>query len=140
MVPYQMHNELTRPGASASPVIPDQSSLVRAYEKLSEALSVILKEIEAGKTPDAQSLSEAREEMLKALATSPIASEVPKMQKFLRVDLHELIAALRSNISGAGDIARLGAECKLALEDAQREFEHLLKNAPSKINFWEASV
>jgi Ca-activated chloride channel homolog len=133
-------HSMRQASVGASPVIPDQSSLVQAYEKLSEALSVILKEIEAGKTPDAQSLSEAREEMLKALATSPIASEVPKMQKFLRVDLHELIAALRSNISGAGDVARLGTECKLALEDARREFEHKLKNGSAKINFWEASV
>ena len=119
-------------------------------QEVAEALDRFLKAVEAcrtalaaGKIPDGRSLEKARAELLKSLSASPLGPELGKLQRFLRTEAVELVAALGASDAEVRSAAALFDHHAKALEEAVQEAKPRLGAAAPKKpggKFWEKSV
>lgn len=128
------------------PTLEELTAIAAALEELQQAFEEARTALEAGRLPGADRLERARAELLKALASSMLAAELPKLQRFLRTEAVDLVAALRSGTPAPASLALVEKHAP-ALEEAVREAAPRLAGAPkpkggrkSAWKFWEKSV
>jgi hypothetical protein len=106
---------------------------------VAEAIRKLVRAFEdAKKTLSADALEKARAELLKLLANYAAADKLPLLQRFLRSDMVQLIAALKTpgiTASAAQPIVEAAAK---ALENVRKEAESELSSFLGK--FWGASI
>jgi hypothetical protein len=104
----------------------DSKQLKRALKGFIEELRAVQSAIHSGHVPSADNLEKTRLELVKALSTASIGSELAALQKLLKGAIVELIAALRTpGISVA------------ALQSILERHE---KELPQSENFWELTI
>lgn len=119
------------------------NKLLKAIRELFNALENVWAAISEGRTPRAEALSKAREAILRALADDANASELPQLQRFLRVEAMELVAALNSSTTKPADLTRLSETSKSAFDGVKNELQSQFRLDPttgSSVPFWEESV
>ncbi|PIQ26083.1 hypothetical protein COW36_02230 [bacterium (Candidatus Blackallbacteria) CG17_big_fil_post_rev_8_21_14_2_50_48_46] len=84
--------------AEAQPTkAPELTAKLKAeIEKLLQVCQDILNSLEQGQMPTDESLSGLRQNLLKELAQSPVADQLPQLQRLLRRELLELLQALQN--------------------------------------------
>lgn len=117
-------------------------TLSRFYSQLASAVERVLAEIDQdqGTKLETGTLATIREAILQCLNSSTIASRFPKLQRFLRVEVLELVALISSGRASKADLRRIRHRCQPAFEAVQKEFEANMKHASANANFWEATV
>lgn len=115
---------------------PSNDALMQALARLRNAFDAVCSAIDKGETVDGTQLDGARTEVLDALSKYPNASELPTLQRFMRVELRELIAAIASTQSTPEDLRRLARAAREALDKVRDE----LNDPATEGNFWEQSV
>jgi Ca-activated chloride channel family protein len=128
---------------TSAPVI-HLGDLPQALEAFLLAFSQAHAEVKAGRLPSAQPLKEARVRLMKALGlVLELATLLTLLQKFLRADAVDLIAALAAAGATAASLAPLFEERARALEQARDQARPVLVGAgqrPPAGSFWEASI
>ncbi|MGH9551929.1 MAG: hypothetical protein ACRD3W_21265, partial [Terriglobales bacterium] len=140
--PLTLAESIKRKLFGQGPSVPD-NKLTKAIRDLHHALEDVWAAISEGRTPPADALAQAREAVLQALVDDTNASELPTLQRFLRVDAMELVAALNSSATTANDLTRLSGSSKTAFDAVKNELQSKFKlNASSGAStpFWEDSI
>jgi Ca-activated chloride channel family protein len=136
-----MGNEATMEGPE--PVTPAQRDAVRkALEELVQAFALAHEALKAGKLPDPKPLKEARMKTMEALKLAlELATLLSLLQRFLRSEAVDLIAALAAGGATAANVLPLFDKHAAALQDARDEARKtLLAGKTPAGSFWEASI
>ncbi|MCE9584118.1 MAG: VIT and VWA domain-containing protein [Planctomycetes bacterium] len=120
----------------------DRESFTKALELFTKAFATALAEIRSGRVPEPESLEEARVALVKTLAGSPMGSEVPMLQKFLRMAAVELVAACGAEGSTAAGLREMFEGHAKSFESAMKEADSALASRSGKRwwAFWEKSI
>jgi hypothetical protein len=121
----------------------DRTQLARSIQAFLHALEAVWKQVKAGQRGNGDDLAKAREALLKQLANSDVASELPRLQRFVRVEAQELIAALSSANASEADLQRLCASTEQAFISVKNEVESKLRldaTTGNTANFWETNI
>ncbi len=136
-----MSDEATMEGPD--PVTPAQRDAVRqALEELVQAFALAHEALKAGKLPDPKPLKEARMKTMEALKLAlELATLLSLLQRFLRSDAVDLIAALAAGGATAAGVLPLFDKHAAALQEARDEARKtLLAGKAPAGSFWEASI
>ena len=114
-------------------------ALREAVGRFGDALRRAHDSLEKGKLPDPAPLAEARERLLSELSASPAAGDVPLLQRFLRTDAADLLAALDSPRANAAELLRAFREALATFERAERQLRDAL-DGPGSRPYWERTV
>lgn len=120
----------------------DRKAFTLALEAFAKALAAARAEAKAGRVPQTDVLEEAREALVKVLAGSPIAPEVPLLQRFLRQSAIELVAACATEGATAAGLHEMFEHHAKLFEAALKESDAALagrRGAPWWA-FWEKTV
>ncbi|KAF0246665.1 MAG: hypothetical protein FD180_484 [Planctomycetota bacterium] len=127
-----------------APTLSDKhrDDFTHALEAFAKALAAARTESRAGRIPQTDVLEEARVALVQTLAASPLAPDVPLLQRFLRQSALELVAACRTDGATAAGLHEM-------FEHHARLFESALKEADAAVAgqrgrrwwaFWEKTV
>ena len=117
---------------------PDWRVLQKCFKSFEKILKEVLQALGNGQLPEGDKLDLARCELLKALANSPLASQLPKLQKYLRADLLVLLSALASAKAVGQKLQDLAHEHEEKIDQAAEE---VLNQAPEDSKpFWGLTV
>jgi hypothetical protein len=136
-----MSNEATM--EAPEPATPAQRDAVRkALEELVQAFALAHEALKAGNLPDPKPLKEARMKTMEALKLAlELATLLSLLQRFLRSDAVDLIAALAAGGATAAGVLPLFDKHAAALQEARDEARKtLLAGKPPAGSFWEASI
>jgi len=130
------------PGKSPDPKsLAARHRLEKAVELLSQALVHALSELVAGRVPAADPIEKGRAELMAALADHSISTEVPLLQRFLRTEMVEFVAALRSKRSTIASLQKQADRYKEAFNSVRTELDAALRGrTDSGAGFWEATI
>lgn len=120
----------------------DRKAFTLALEAFAKALAAARAEAKAGRIPQTDVLEEAREALVQVLAGSPIAPEVPLLQRFLRQSAIELVAACATEGATAAGLHEMFEHHAKLFEAALKESDAALagrRGAPWWA-FWEKTV
>lgn len=120
----------------------DRKTFTRALEAFAKALAAARAEAKAGRIPQTDVLEEARAALVQALAGSPIAPEVPLLQRFLRQSAIELVAACATEGATAAGLHEMFEHHAKLFEAALKESDAALagKRGAPWWAFWEKTV
>ncbi len=121
----------------------DQTQLARSIHAFFRALEAVWTQVKAGQPGNGDELAKAREALLKQLAKSDAASELPELQRFVRVEAQELIAALASANATAANLQKLCASSEKVFISVKNEVASKLRldaTTGDTANFWEANI
>lgn len=113
----------------------DSKQLKRALKDFIEEFRAVQSAIHSGHVPSADNLEKARLEVVKALSTAPVGTELAGLQKLLKGAIVELIAALRTPGISVAVLQSILERHKKEFEKSFHEIESP-KNAP----FWESTI
>jgi len=125
------------------PVASGGKPLAQRVLDLYRALEAVWSLVKAGQACTNNDLAQARELLLKELANCDIASDLPELQRFVRVDVQELIAALSSPGTTASDLQKLCSRTEQAFNKVKTELQSKLRvdaTTGSATNFWESNI
>ncbi|HEY9784927.1 MAG TPA: VIT domain-containing protein [Candidatus Obscuribacterales bacterium] len=129
-------------GKAQPPSIPE--TLIHAANEFLKLVHQAWTKIESGEFPQCEDLERCRLRLLKELSESTFAAEVPELQKFLRVEAVELIAALRAGNAGAARLQAMVKRHQRTFACVEQELQSLIQATPVASvnggNFWEESV
>ncbi len=132
------------PKPSPEPSLPDRDrdAFTHALEAFAKALAAARNEAKAGRIPQIDVLEEARIDLLRTLAGSPLASDVPVLQRFLRQSAIELVAACRTEGATAAGLHEMFEHLAKLFEAALKEADAALagKRGRHWWAFWEKTV
>lgn len=118
--------------------------LTEKIAQLTQLLQDCLALLKTGQLPDAEPLEKLRKELLDAMTVLDAATEIPAMQRFLRVQLKELVQSLHQQGVKAAELLPLWERYHSLFHDAQAETTNLLAGSSSSSDgagrFWEQSV
>ncbi len=127
---------------------PSDPQAAQARKRLESALSSMAKalddaasELTAGRMPGSEPIEKARLELVSALVDDTIGTAVPLLQRFLRTEAVELVAALKSKKSTVKSCLNHFERHRRAFEAARLEVEAAMQgSAGGSEAFWEASI
>ncbi|MEW6730698.1 MAG: VIT domain-containing protein [Acidobacteriota bacterium] len=124
---------------------PTHTAIRQALGLFEKALKTAEAEINAGRVPTAAAIEKARVALLKAIAESDLATQLPTLQRFLRTAAVELVAALETEGITTVTLQPIIERHKKAFEQARKEIEAQLGNSNSNTpgndsSFWESSI
>jgi len=94
-----------------------------------------------GKGPRPDDLRRATKDLLDALAKNGHAAELPELERFLRLEVQQLLDALFANPIDPPFVQERSQKCQTAFAPVQTEIRQKLNiNGPEPGNFWEATV
>jgi len=129
-------------GKAQPPSVPE--TLIHAANEFLKLVHQAWSKIESGEFPECEDLERCRLRLLKELSESTFAAEVPELQKFLRVEVVELIAALRAGNAGAARLQAMVKRHQRTFACVEQELQSLIEATPVASvnggNFWEESV
>jgi len=144
-----VHNALGQPPSAPMPqaqslnASSNTKQLAQRIHVFCRALEAVLAMIKAGQPCTGSDLAQARESLLKELANSSLASDLPDLQRFVRVDVQELIAALTSSSATASDLQKLCSSTEKAFGGVRTELQSKLRldaTTGDTANFWETNI
>jgi hypothetical protein len=121
----------------------DKQQLAQQIHALCRALDLVWASIKSGQAATSNDLAKERESLLKELAKSTFASELPQLQRFVRVDVQELIAALNSSSTTAADLQKLCTHTETVFASVKNELLSQLRldaTTGNTANFWETNI
>ncbi|MEK7467103.1 MAG: VIT domain-containing protein [Planctomycetota bacterium] len=120
----------------------DRDEFTAALEAFAKALSAARAESKSGRIPQTDVLEEARVALLKTLAASPLAPDVPLLQRFLRQSSLELAAACRTEGATAAGLHEMFEHHAKLFESALKEADAALAGQRGRRwwAFWEKTV
>ncbi len=132
------------PRRPQEPALPDKDreAFTHALEAFAKALTAARLEAKAGRIPQTDVLEEARVDLVRTLAGSPLASDVPLLQRFLRQSAVELVAACRTEGATAPGLHEMFEHHAKLFEAALKEADAALagKRGRNWWAFWEKTV
>lgn len=111
-----------------------------AFEKFAEAIETAWKSIENGSIPSVGPLEQARRELMQALSKLSVGEKVPLLQKFLRTEAVEFIAAVKKASSSQSLDAMVQTHKREFLSACAEATCHLKAGATSAKPFWDSSI
>lgn len=120
----------------------DRKAFTLALEAFAKALAAARAEAKDGRIPQTDVLEEAREALVTVLAGSPIAADVPLLQRFLRQSAIELVAACATEGATAAGLHEMFEHHAKLFEAALKESDAALagKRGAPWWAFWEKTV
>lgn len=118
----------------------DLSGVSAALERFFSVFSEALIALSEGESVDAVELEKARKDLLDALSLWEDAHLVPKLQRFLRLQACEIVAAVRAESAASLKLQDLARAHGASLNEAFDEIRVLLSGAGGGGNFWESSI
>ena len=121
----------------------ERDELARLLTSIRSALDAARSEVAAGRVPGADELEGLRAALLTLLSKSALGLALDRVQRYLRADLFQLVAALRTPGIAATALVPLLEQQSVALEAAARQAGAVVGGATSKAggrNFWESSI
>jgi Ca-activated chloride channel homolog len=119
----------------------DMASLTPMVITLWQALTTVWSTVGEGKVMPPDDLRRAAKDLLDALAKSGHASELPELERFLRLEVQQLIEALSSKPDDLAQVQDCSQKCQTAFAAVESEIRQKLKiNGPAPGNFWETTV
>lgn len=119
--------------AKPTPRPADRAPVEKAFAAFLAALQDVQVALGAGRAPSADALEKARAELVRLLSASPVASELPALQRYLRAAAVELVAALRT----PGITA---AAARAVLDRHGKDLDAARAELAGPASFWEGSV
>jgi Ca-activated chloride channel homolog len=117
------------------------SSLTPLVITLWQALTTVWSVVGEGKVPRPDDLRRATKDLLDALAKNGHAAELPELERFLRLEVQQLLDALFANPIDPPFVQERSQKCQTAFVPVQTEIRQKLNiNGPEPGNFWEATV
>ncbi|HEY9775890.1 MAG TPA: VIT domain-containing protein [Planktothrix sp.] len=120
-----------------------EQKVIEALAQFTKALAAVWADIEAGKTPEKDALTSSRDALFAALAVYDRASELPHLQRFLRVQVASLVAALNSTNTTADDWKKLRLESASVFKAVEEEATKVLNvdaHTGAASRFWDSSI
>jgi Ca-activated chloride channel family protein len=113
----------------------DSKVLKAALKEFIEEFRAVQSAIHSGRIPSADKLEKTRLELMKALSSAPVLTEMGALQKLLRGAIVELIAALRTPGISLTTLQSI-------LERHKKEFEKSFYeiDSPQNTPFWESTI
>jgi Ca-activated chloride channel homolog len=113
-----------------------------ALEAFAKALAAARAESRSGRIPQTDVLEEARAALVQVLASSPLAPDVPLLQRFLRQSALELVAACRTEGATAAGLHEMFEHHAKLFESALKEADAALAGQRGRRwwAFWEKTV
>jgi Ca-activated chloride channel family protein len=119
--------------------IPIDKDLLEAISNLLLSFEDIVKQIKAKIVPDVSYFEKARNNLMQLLSNSDVAMELGNLQRFLRNEAVEFIAAIKTNNIKAENLLAKFQNYKASIELIKKEIN--LKNPETEAeNFWESSI
>ncbi|MBS1993064.1 MAG: VWA domain-containing protein [Cyanobacteria bacterium SZAS LIN-3] len=112
--------------------------LKQSFEKFDQALAVCLADIRAEKLSPSDLIAQSRLELLQLLAESRYAEKLPLLQRYLRAEILQLLAALSDLSQVTAKLKTLAARQEKKLEEIREEFS--LVTSEDEAEFWHATV
>jgi Ca-activated chloride channel homolog len=117
----------------------EREAVEKALAIFAKALSDARAEVDADLIPSPDPLEKARAELVKVLSGSSLGTELPALQRFLRTEAVELVAALRTTGITVAVLKPLFERHMETFEKARAETSSRLTGRRSG-PFWESSV
>ncbi len=116
------------------------SKAVSALENFAKALGAAWEAIDRGTIPSIEEVEKTRRELMQILSTLSITEKMPLLQKFLRNEAVEFIAAVKG-ASDAQCLVSIVKRHQVEFEQADREAGDAFQGiADSAKPFWDASI
>lgn len=116
------------------------SELKLAAKAFVTKIKEVFDAIENGSRPSAEEIEKVRRELLKHLAVSSCASLVENLQRYLRVELVELIAAIRAGNAGPDELRLIAHKNKDALLQVENDLDLISSGEKPEPPYWEAGI
>jgi Ca-activated chloride channel homolog len=136
--------EVARRGHKLKPA-GDPAELARIKTRLDrfeELLKAAYDAIKSGTVPDASDIEIARKKLMESLATSPVGTKIPELQKFLRSAAVELISSINEDSATVENLKPLWDRHMKTFTEAHAAATNQLdaEGLDASNNFWEASI
>ena len=121
-------------------------TLKDALHDMEAMLEEMVRELKSGRIPSAYAFEKTRKALLTMLENMEQASRLPLLQRYLRVNALEIVAALKAPAISAADLIDIFEKHVKAFRDACDEAEveaspgARRRGADDKEPFWESSI
>lgn len=131
-------------GKLFKPADKNDTTALSNHTVLKEAIMAVLdwfkqaqQQLQQGDLPDSAALEQARQSLLQQLAQDELADQLPQVQRFLRREVVEWLAALDTPGVTAAHLQTLWQQHSGVFSQVQAEMQQVFGEKPS---FWEASI